>query len=202
MVDETPPAPPESPAAPAAPAGHKIELSKSGRAACRSCGQAIAKGVFRFGEEMPNPFAEAGGASYRWHHMACAAKERPAQLKQALTTFEGDLPERESLLATLATWEDDQRAKNKPTGLPYAERAKNDRSRCRVCRETIDKGALRVAVERPLEQRSYGMNNVGYLHLACTANYPHGVPPLDAVLEHSTALAADDLAEVRTALGG
>ncbi len=198
MVDE---APPESPAAPA-PAGHKIELSKSGRAACRSCGQAIAKGVFRFGEEMPNPFAEAGGASYRWHHMACAAKERPAQLKQALSLFEGELPERESLLATLASWEDDQRAKHKPTGLPYAERAKNDRSRCRVCRETIDKGALRVAVERPLEQRSYGMNNVGYLHLACTANYTHGVPVLGDILHHSTALDPDDLAEVKAAFGG
>jgi hypothetical protein len=184
---------PERSAAQAEPLGHHIELAKSGRASCRSCSKPIAKGERRFGEEMPNPYGDAGSVSYRWHHLLCAAKERPSQLKQALARDEADFPGREEALAALAAWEDQQKAKHKPTGLPYAEHAPNERARCRQCREPIAKGTLRVAVERPLEQRSFGTSNVGYLHAECASAYRHGVPEIAALRAHSTGLAAEEL---------
>lgn len=192
MADEESPRVAES-AARAEPQGHHIEIAKSGRASCRSCSKPIAKGERRFGEEMPNPYGDTGSVSYRWHHLLCAAKERPSQLKQALARDEADFPGREEVLLALAAWEDQQKAKHKPTGLPYAEHAPNERARCRHCREPIAKGALRIAVERPVEQRSFGTSNVGYLHAGCASSYRHGVPEMAALRAHSTGLGADEL---------
>lgn len=199
MADEEPPTNASS-AAPAEPRGHHIEIAKSGRASCRSCNKPIAKGERRFGEEMPNPYGDTGSVSYRWHHLLCAAKERPSQLKQALARDEEDFPGREEALEALAAWEEQQKAKHKPTGLPYAERAPNERARCRQCREPITKGTLRVAVERPVEQRSFGTSNVGYLHATCASAYRHGVPELAALRAHSTGLDADELATLERLL--
>jgi len=55
---------------------HVIEAAKSGRAACRTCKEPIAKGELRLGEEVPNQFA-GGETTHVWHHLACAAKKRP-----------------------------------------------------------------------------------------------------------------------------
>lgn len=184
----------ESPKEPAAPPrGHHIEIARSGRASCRSCNKAIAKGERRFGEEMPNPYGDTGSVSYRWHHLLCAAKERPSQLKQALSRDPEPFAERADVEAALVAWEEGQKAKQKPTGLPYAEHAPNERARCRECREPITKGALRIAVERPVEQRSFGTSNVGYLHAECAAGYRHGAPAIVDLRSHSTALTPEEL---------
>ena len=57
---------------------HLIERASSARATCRGCGAKIAKGELRFGEQLPNPFADGEGALMtHWFHMACAAYRRP-----------------------------------------------------------------------------------------------------------------------------
>src|SRR5262249_49864277 len=61
---------------------HVFELATSGRAKCRGCGQALAKGETRFGERLPNPFAE--GEMTLWFHPLCAAYKRPEAVLQAL----------------------------------------------------------------------------------------------------------------------
>ena len=50
---------------------HVFEPAPTGRAKCRGCGRAIAKGELRFGERLPNPFAE--GEMTLWFHPLCAA---------------------------------------------------------------------------------------------------------------------------------
>jgi hypothetical protein len=57
-----------------------LEIAKSGRAKCRKCKQAIAKGELRFGEETVNAFSDSGEPSYFWYHLGCAAKARPKLL--------------------------------------------------------------------------------------------------------------------------
>ncbi|HEY3236720.1 MAG TPA: PARP-type zinc finger-containing protein, partial [Polyangiaceae bacterium] len=52
-----------------------IERASSGRAKCRVCGQAIAKGEERLGEALPNAYGE--GESLFWFHLGCAACCRP-----------------------------------------------------------------------------------------------------------------------------
>jgi len=47
----------------------RVELAKSGRAACRVCGQLIDAEAVRVG----SPSEYEGRASFRWHHLACGA---------------------------------------------------------------------------------------------------------------------------------
>src|SRR5688572_1393776 len=123
-----------------------IEESKSSRATCRSCRQKIEKAALRFGEETPNAFDPEGGPAYAWHHLLCAAKKKPAEVKAALATFTGNVPNREELEKTLAEAKDT----TKPP-FPYAERAPTGRSKCLVCEALIEKGDLRVAIEREVD---------------------------------------------------
>ena len=62
---------------------HVIEPAASGRAKCRGCGQAIAKGELRVGERLPNPFADGRDMTH-WLHLVCAAYKRPQPLLDAL----------------------------------------------------------------------------------------------------------------------
>lgn len=136
-----------------------IEVAKSGRATCRGCGEKIAKDVVRYGEEVANTFAEEGGTSYRWLHLECAAKKHANDLRAALKTYEGEVPNRAALDALIA--------ENAHPDYPYAEIAGNGRARCRVCREAVAKGALRVAFER-LYDTGMGMTKTaGWVHSAC-----------------------------------
>ena len=48
----------------------KVELAASGRAKCRTCGQAIAKDLIRLGE----PGMYQDHVTYKWHHLDCAGK--------------------------------------------------------------------------------------------------------------------------------
>src|SRR5579863_3011647 len=97
---------------------HMIEMSKSARAKCRTCKLAIPKDVLRFGEEVPDMFGSAG-VTHQWHHMECAARSKPAALKQALDAFTGTIPDRAALEAILT----DVAKQAKPASFPYAERA-------------------------------------------------------------------------------
>lgn len=144
-----------------------IEEAKSGRASCRTCKKAIAKGELRFGEEAPNAFGDA--PSMRWHHLLCAAEKLPAELKEALDHYPGTVPNRAELDQAMA----DSLAKGraKPGGFPYADKAPTGRARCIQCSQSIDKDSLRVAIEREIDTGAMVTKGAGYLHPACVAAY-------------------------------
>jgi poly [ADP-ribose] polymerase len=171
-----------------------IEVAKTGRARCRSCRQAIDKGALRFGEEQPSAFAD--GMQMAWYHLACAAGKRPAQVREALSHFEGEIPERDEIEKRLAG------ADETAVAYPRAERAPTGRSKCLHCGEPITKGALRVAVEREVEMAGAARMGAGYLHPGCAQEYT-GTADLEArLLENSKKLADADRAELRQALSG
>jgi hypothetical protein len=169
-----------------------IEIAKTGRARCRACRQAIEKASLRFGEEQPSQFAE--GMQWVWYHLPCAAKKRPAQVKTALSAFEGEVPDRAQLEASLAE------ADTAASAFPHAERAPTGRSRCLHCREPIEKGALRVAIERELEYGAMGRTGAGYLHPHCAAAYLKEPDLAAALRRNSRGLAESDLAELERGL--
>jgi poly [ADP-ribose] polymerase len=170
-----------------------IEEAKSGRAACRTCKKPIAKGELRFGEEAPNAFGDA--PSLRWHHLACAAEKLPAELKAALDTYPGEVPDRTALDHQMT----DAIAKGhaKPGGFPYADKAPTGRARCMQCQTAIDKDAVRVAVEREVDTGAMVQTSAGYLHPRCAAAYveEHGstTDTLIAGLRTNSRLAPADL---------
>lgn len=142
-----------------------IEEAKSGRANCRTCKKAIAKGELRFGEEAPNAFGDT--PSIRWHHLKCAAEKLPAELKAALDQHPGTVDDRAELDKIMA----DSLAKGraKPGGFPYADKAPTGRARCMQCEEPIAKDSLRVAVEREIDTGAMVTRGAGYLHPKCVA---------------------------------
>ena len=118
-----------------------IEVAKTGRARCRTCRQAIDKGALRFGEEQPSAFSD--DMQMAWHHLACAARKKPAPVREALSQFQGEVPGRDEIEKLLA--EADETA----VAFPHAERAPTGRSSCLQCREPIAGCAWSCSVRRP-----------------------------------------------------
>ena len=145
---------------------HLIESAKSSRAMCRTCRQKIEKDALRFGEEVPNAFSTDGGTTHQWHHLLCAAKSRPAKVKETLPSFAGEIPHRDELERALASAKDTQKPE-----FPYAERAPTGRSKCAVCEAPIEKGALRIAYERELDTGMFVARSAGYLHAGCAPEH-------------------------------
>jgi hypothetical protein len=183
---------------------HKIEPAPTGRATCRGCKQTIAKGDLRFGEEFQNAYSEDGGMSYRYWHLPCAATKLANELRDALAPYEGDVPDRGALEATLE-------AHLRPE-FPYAERAPNGRAKCRVCDETLKKGELRLAFERVFESPMGPTKGAAYTHPRCLAAYiererERGGEPLErgevlkSALGHGK-LGPDDAEAIRREAGG
>ena len=124
------------------------------------------------------------------------AGKRPAQVREALSHFEGEIPERDEIEKRLAG------ADETAVAYPRAERAPTGRSKCLHCGEPITKGALRVAVEREVEMAGAARMGAGYLHPGCAQEYT-GTADLEArLLENSKKLADADRAELRQALSG
>ena len=73
---------------------HVFGAAPTGRSKCRGCGEPIAKGEVRFGESLPNPYAE--GEMTHWFHPLCAAYKRPEALLEALAG-QADAAERDAL---------------------------------------------------------------------------------------------------------
>ncbi len=176
-----------------------IEESKSARATCRTCRQKIDKGVLRFGEETPNQFNE-GEVSYFWHHLTCAATKKPALVKEALAAFAGNVPDRAALEELLNSAKAKAPAGERP--FPFAERASTGRSKCMQCEELIEKGSLRVAVEREVDTGSFVRKGPGYLHTACAAEHTGDEELLAKIKKNCPELTATDLDELGQALNG
>jgi poly [ADP-ribose] polymerase len=157
-----------------------IEEAKSGRASCRTCKKAIAKGELRLGIEAQTQFSDT--PSLQWHHVLCAAAKLPVELKAALAEYPGDVPNRAELDAAM---EDAlKKGSAKPAGFPYVDKAPTGRAKCMECGEPIEKGSFRVAVERELEVGGNATRGAGYLHPKCVpANLENVGGSLDEMVE-------------------
>lgn len=154
---------------------HVFQPAPSGRAKCRGCGAAIAKGEVRFGERLPNPFAE--GEMTTWFHVTCAVYTRPEPFLEATATP----PE--------VTIDDLERLRSEATrGGAYrrlprlhgAERASTGRARCRSCRKPIEKATWRIPLVFWEEGR---FQPGGFIHVRCSAEY-FGTTDIVARLRH------------------
>src|SRR5512140_3485098 len=110
---------------------HTVEVAKTGRAKCRGCGQPIAAGALRFGERVPNPFAdEEGSETTLWYHVPCAAFMRPAPFLETLPATTLAIEQRDDL-------EREARLGLAHRRLPRATavgRAPTARAVCRACK--------------------------------------------------------------------
>lgn len=168
----------------------RIEVAASGRARCRACRGAIAKGDERFAEAAPNPVAE--GESQHYYHLLCAAERRSKTFSALLASLDpprGDLAELGAAAALALEYHRLER-------LGALERAKSARANCRQCRALIEKDAWRVALQ-PIEDGRLGA--WGFVHLDCVADYAGIKPSLDRLTRYSE-LGADDKADVATKL--
>lgn len=172
---------------------HVIEEAKTGRSVCRSCREHIEKGAMRLGEEVANAFDPDGGTTHQWHHLPCAAQKKPHQLRDALATHVGELPDRAALDAAI-----EAALPNVKPPFPFVEHAPSARSRCQVCRQGIEKDALRVAMARP--PGSMPQDSAAYLHVACARKHTADPLLLDTLKKHSRALTDGEWATVEAAL--
>lgn len=169
---------------------HVFESASSSRAKCRGCGLPIQQGELRFGERLPNPFAE--GEMTLWFHPACAAYKRPEPLLQTLGEAGENVPDRERL-------ERAARGSLAHRHLPRidgAERAPSGQAKCRHCREPIERGTWRIRLVHYDEGR---FSPGGYVHLGCRKAYFETDDILNQVLHFSPALSDSEREELRRA---
>lgn len=170
---------------------HVIEPAATGRSKCRACGGAIAKGDLRFGEELPNPFAE--GFVRLWFHVACGAYRRPAAFLETTTPDASDVD-----FAALRQQAERGVAHHRLPRIDGVEQSPSARARCRACREPIAKGLWRI----PLVTFDEGMfSPAGNVHASCA----HAYFGTDGIYERLSTFApdlgADDQRSLRAELG-
>ena len=166
-----------------------IERASSGRAKCRACGQAIAKGEHRFGEALASAYGE--GESLFWFHLRCAACCRPESLLALLE--QGPQAVAETELAQLTALALGGLAQPRLARILRAERASSGRTRCRHCRELIEQGAWRLALQMFEEGR---FNSIGTIHATCAVHYFGVEPTLERLTLPGNELDSERLAEV------
>ena len=163
---------------------HVIQPAPSARAKCRGCGERIAAGELRFGESLPNPFAD--GETTHWFHLDCAAFKRPEPFLASLEARSEPLDDAERLMA------------DAKRGVVYrrlpringAERAASGRAQCRSCRSTIEKGAWRIPLVFYEEGR---FAPSGYIHVPCARAYFETTDVIPRLKRFSPALSDEDL---------
>jgi hypothetical protein len=168
-----------------------IQAAPTGRAKCRGCGNAIAKGELRFGETGPNSFGE--GEATSWFHLACAALMRPEKLQPVLEATTDELAERDWLLETVRFGIEHRRLPR----LLRAERASSGRAHCRSCRELIAKGDWRFALLMFEEGRP---TPIGTIHASCAEAYFGTANVLGRARRLTPDLSDSDLADLERAL--
>lgn len=144
----------------------------------------IAAGELRFGESVPNPFAE--GETTHWFHLDCAAFKRPEPFLATLDAS-GEPPadaERLRAEATLGI------AHHRVPRINGAERASSGRAQCRSCRTPIEKASWRISLVFYEEGR---FAPSGYVHVRCARAYFETIDVLPRVQRFSPALTEPDL---------
>ena len=170
---------------------HRIEPASSARATCRGCGQRIAAGELRFGESLPNPFAD--GDTTRWFHLDCAAFKRPEPFLEALEARGEPLDGSERLASEARRG----LAHRRLPRIAGAERAPTGRAQCRACRTAIGKGAWRIALVFYEDGR---FAPSGFVHAPCARAYFETTDVLPRIRRFSPDLRDEDLEELRSAL--
>ena len=168
-----------------------IQAAPTGRAKCRGCGNAIAKGELRFGETGPNSFGE--GEATNWFHLPCASLMRPEKLLPVLEASTDEVPEREWLTEAGRVGEEHRRLPR----LVRAERASSGRAHCRSCRELIAKGEWRFALQMFEEGRA---TPIGTIHVSCAEAYFGTADVLARARRLTPDLSDADAAELEKAL--
>ncbi|MEO6462294.1 MAG: hypothetical protein ABIP29_04400 [Candidatus Eisenbacteria bacterium] len=158
---------------------HVFEAAPTGRARCRGCGQALARGELRFGERVPNAFGS--GEASLWFHPVCAAFKRPEPLLEALAAPPEGLAERETLERIARA----QLAHPRLPRIDGAERAPSSQAKCRHCKEPIERGTWRIKLLYYEEGRP---SPGGSVHVGCRAAYFECDDALAAVLRFSAGL--------------
>jgi hypothetical protein len=169
---------------------HAFEPAPTGRAKCRGCGRAIGRGELRFGERLPNPFAE--GEMTVWFHPLCAAYKLPDAVLQTLAEASTEVPDRE-VLERAAHGSLAQRRLPRIDG---AEKAPSAQAKCRHCHEPIARGTWRIRLVFHQDGR---FAPGGFIHLDCRKAYFETDDILEHVLHFSPDLSADERAELTRA---
>ena len=170
-----------------------IETAKSGRASCRGCGRSIARGELRFGESLPNAYAE--GESLFWFHLVCAACMRPDKFGPALEICGQPVAEPEWLRQTANFG----LAHPRLSLLVRAERAASGSAHCRQCREVVGKGSWRLALQIFEEGR---MQPIGTIHAECAEAYFGTNDILDRIQRLTEGLKPAELSEIKHLIRG
>lgn len=173
---------------------HVVERAPTGRAKCRGCGTAIAKGDLRLGEAVPNLYADAEGAeSSHWYHLWCAAYRRPEALLQAIETTTEALDERDALVAAAELGV----ARHRLPRVDQVGRAPSGRATCRECRTPIEKGGWRLSL---LFWQDGRFAPAGYIHLGCARAYLGTVAIIDRLRYFTRELEPADASAIAAAL--
>jgi hypothetical protein len=175
---------------------HILERAPTGRAKCRGCGRAIAAKDWRFGERLPNPFADAEGAEMtHWFHPRCAAFKRPEAMLAFLGSTADPIDDRDAL-------QGDAEAGVAHRRLPRVDaitRAPSGRATCRHCKTLIDKGLWRIALVYYEDGR---FAPSGYIHLTCAKDYLETANLIERLRFFSPDVSDADLAEIAETLSG
>lgn len=166
---------------------HVFELAASGRAKCRGCGRALQKGELRFGERLPNPFAE--GEMTHWFHPACAAYKRPEALLEGLESA-AQVPDRDDLERRARA----SLAQPRLARIDGADRAPTGQAKCRQCHDPIERGSWRI---RLVLYDEGVFSPGGFIHAACRQAYFEAADILEQVLYFSPALVEADREALR-----
>lgn len=167
---------------------HVIEPASSGRAKCRGCGARIAAGELRFGERLPNPFADEGGEMTHWYHAQCAAYRRPEAFLELMDSPDAPaLENRDKLVADARLGV----AYRRVPRVNSAELAPTGRATCRSCKALIEKGAWRISLVFHEEGRFVPG---GFVHASCAVAYFETPEILARVKHFSPALGEAELA--------
>ena len=175
------------------PMGGVFEIAPSGRAKCRGCARLIAQGELRFGDLLPNPYAD--GDMTCWYHPLCAAYKRPESMLEALPT------------ATEAITDTDMLERVARHGVAHrrlpridgAERAPTGRASCRSCRTPIQQDGWRIRLAFHEEGR---FAPGGFIHLGCAHDYFETDDILQPLLHFSPELDDEAREELTLALRG
>jgi hypothetical protein len=124
-----------------------------------------------------------------WFHLRCAACSRPESLLAVLEQGQAAVPESAQLEAVAR----EGIAQPRLSRILRAERATSGRARCRYCRELIEQGAWRLALQMFEEGR---FNSMGTIHASCAVHYFGAEPALLRLTLPSNQLGSDELAQV------
>lgn len=172
---------------------HVIELASTGRSKCRGCGERIAQGSLRFGESVPNPFAD--GDTTHWFHLDCGAYKRPEPFLQAAEARTEPLEGGERLVAEAKRGVEHPRL----TRVDGAQRDPSGRAQCRSCKTAIAKGAWRISLVFYEEGRFVP---AGFVHPPCAQAYFESADVLPRVKHFARNLSDDDLGALAAELQG